>query len=218
MRLPQSVSVALRLPTKLTATKLTATKLTFSLLLICAWLTPTNVYAEPGSGANTVFLPMISRAEEVQASEPTCQLNEQEQRIATLMLSHPEQQHPALDCNPILAAVARARAEDMGRRAYFNHVNPDGQGPNYLARQAGYPIPAEYNQEVNGNNIESIGAGPNNADGMWNGWMVSEKHLTHILGANEFFAQQSEYGIGFAQVPGSPYQYYWVVIISKPGP
>lgn len=208
MRLPQSVFVMLRLPTKLT----------LSLLIICAGLVPTNANADPGSGPSTVFLPMISRAEEVQASEPTCQLNEQEQRIATLMLSHPDQQHPTLNCNPILATVARARAEDMGRRAYFNHVNPDGQGPNYLARQAGYPIPSQYNQEVNGNNIESIGAGANNADGMWNAWMVSEKHLTHILGSNEFFVQQNEYGIGFAQVPGSPYQYYWVVIISKPGP
>lgn len=208
MRLPQHVSVVRHLPIKII----------LSLLTICAWLIPTSVYADPERAAHTIFLPMISKSEVVQASEPTCQLNEQEQRIVALMTSHPEQHHPALACNPVLASVARARAEDMGRRAYFNHVNPDGQGPNYLARQAGYPLPAEYNQEVNGNNIESIGAGANNADGMWNAWMVSEKHLSHILGTNDFFVQQSEYGIGYAQVPGSPYQHYWVVIMSKPGP
>lgn len=208
MKFPQNVSVVLRLPLKLA----------LSVLIVGAWLTPTSVYADPTRGAHTVFLPLVSKTEVVQASEPVCQLNEQEQRIAELMLSHPEQAHPALTCNPTLAAVARARAEDMGNRAYFGHVNPDGQGPNYLVRQAGYPLPAEYNQDANGNNIESIGAGANNADGMWNAWMVSSKHLTHILGKNEFFVQQSEYGIGYAQVPGSPYQYYWVVIISKPGP
>lgn len=208
MSLPQQVSDMLRL----------STKITLSLLIVCSWLTPTNVYADSAIGPHTVFLPLISKFEVASAGEPTCQLNEQEQRIATLMISHPNQQHPTLNCNPILATVARARAEDMGRRAYFAHVNPDGQGPNYLVRQAGYPLPAAYNQEVNGNNIESIGAGANNADGMWDAWMASEKHLTHIMGANEFFVQQSEYGIGYAQVPGSPYQYYWVVIISKPGP
>lgn len=185
-------------------------------VLIGVLLIPTAVHADPAA-PHQIFLPVISGQEaKVMDAAPLCLLNEQEKRIETLFRAHPNQGRATMTCNPILAAVARARAQDMGARAYFGHVNPDGQGPNYLVTQAGYTLPAEYSTALNGNNIESIGAGPGDADGMWNGWMQSSKHTTHILGANDFFAQQTEYGIGFAQVPGSPYQFYWVFISSKP--
>jgi len=186
-------------------------------VLIGLLVVPTAAHADPDA-PHKIFLPVISGKEaEVVDATPSCALNEQELRIEALMRAHPEQGRATLACNPILSAVARARAQDMGQRAYFNHVNPDGFGPNHLARQAGYPLPAEYSTAPNGNNIESIGAGAGDADGMWNGWMQSSKHLSHILGQEDFFAEQTEYGIGFAQVPGSPYQFYWVFISSKSG-
>lgn len=184
---------------------------------LLAWALPAVAYAEPGDGANQIFLPIVAMTEQVTASA-ACELNDWEKRVEELLITHPEQGRAKLTCNPILATVARARAEDMGRRAYFNHVNPDGQGPNYFVRQAGYALPDSYSQELNGNNIESIGAGPNNADSMWNAWMSSSKHSTHLLGKTSFFTEQVEYGIGVAQVPGSPYQYYWVFISARPGP
>lgn len=180
-------------------------------------LASVRVYADPANGAYQLFLPVVTKTE-VSPASASCQLNDQEKRIEALLTSHAEQQRPSLTCNPILASVARGRAQDMGQRAYFAHVNPDGHGPNYLVRQAGYVLPNSYSQENNGNNIESIGAGPGDADGMWNAWMVSEKHTTHLLGVTSFFAEQIEYGIGFAQVPGSPYQYYWVFISARVGP
>jgi uncharacterized protein YkwD len=188
------------------------------ILILASWLRPVSVHADPANDSHQLFLPLVTKTESIAASDPACQLNDQEKRIEELARSHTEQQRAKMSCNPTLAAVARARAEDMGRRAYFGHVNPDGQGPNYFARQAGYVLPASYSQDLNGNNIESIGAGPNNADGMWEAWMVSTKHTTHILGKTDFFAEQIEYGIGFAQVPGSPYQYYWVFISAHRGP
>lgn len=187
------------------------------IVALLAWGLPTTAYAEPGDSASQIFLPIVAMTEQVTASA-ACELNEWEKRIEALVKTHGEQQRPSMTCNPLLASVARARAEDMGRRAYFNHVNPDGQGPNYFARQAGYVLPASYSQELNGNNIESIGAGPDNADSMWNAWMASSKHTTHLLGKSSFFAEQVEYGIGVVQVPGSPYQYYWVFISARQGP
>ncbi|MEZ4615086.1 MAG: CAP domain-containing protein [Caldilineaceae bacterium] len=184
-----------------------------SIFLAVIWTVPAAVHAEPETGEHLVFLPVVAGKT---AAPPTCALNQQEQQIQNLLLSHPNQGRIKLVCDPVLSAVARARAEDMGRRGYFSHVNPDGQGPNYLVRQAGYTLPTDYSTAINGNNIESIGAGPGDAAGMWNGWMESTKHVTHILGKTEFFAQQIDYGIGFAQVPGSPYQFYWVFISSKP--
>ncbi len=193
---------------------LTATLVT----LLVTWLMPAHAYADPETGAHQLFLPVVTKTEVVPAGEPACPLNDQEKRIEELLRSHADQQRASLACNPTLAAVARARAEDMGRRAYFAHVNPDGQGPNYLVRQAGYVLPASYSQEMNGNNIESIGAGSADADGMWGAWIVSEKHSTHLLGKTNFFAEQIHYGIGFAQVPGSPYQYYWVFVSAPASP
>jgi uncharacterized protein YkwD len=35
----------------------------------------------------------------------------------------------ALERDPALDAVARGHSEDMARRGYFSHVNPDGQNP-----------------------------------------------------------------------------------------
>ncbi len=179
---------------------------------------PARVYADPTVDEHQVFLPIVTNVDVSPASEPACQLNDQEKRIEELLRGHSEQQRTTLSCNPTLASVARARAEDMGQRAYFAHVNPDGHGPNYLVRQAGYVLPDGYSQELNGNNIESIGAGPDAADTIWDSWMGSEKHNTHLLGKTSFFAEQVQYGIGFAQVPGSPYQYYWVFISAPVSP
>lgn len=187
-------------------------------IILASLFVPVGVHADPDTAAHQLFLPLITKADVATASNPTCQLNDQEKRIEELLSSHADQQRPQLRCNPILAQVARAHAEEMGRRAYFNHTNPDGYGPNYFVRQAGYVLPSSYSQENNGNNIESIGAGPNNADGMWDAWMHSDKHTTHLLAKGSFFVDQTDYGIGFAQVPGSPYQFYWVFISARPGP
>lgn len=147
-----------------------------------------------------------------------CSLNPQEAEVARYMIEHPEQRRPSLTCHPILARVARERAEDMARRRYFSHVTPEGYGPNYLVRQAGYVLPSYYDQSPTANNIESIAGGYPTASAAWNGWMSSSGHRTHLLGLHPFFAEQVEYGIGYAYDPTSPYQYYWVVITAKPGP
>lgn len=76
--------------------------------------------------------------------------NAQEERIAVLMTQDPDQKRSSLSYNPILARVARERAADMARRGYFSHVNPDGLGPNFLAAQAGYALPAPYSKAKDG--------------------------------------------------------------------
>ncbi|MCB0061724.1 MAG: hypothetical protein KDE19_06400, partial [Caldilineaceae bacterium] len=181
----------------------------FLVLISFVCFVPTTLAADPDTEPHKIFLPVVTST-----TAPTCQLNAQETALEELLRNHPNQGRVTLACNPTLAAVARARALDMGQRAYFGHTNPDGYGPNYLVRQAGYELPIEYSTAINANNIESIGAGAGNAEGMWNAWMNSTSHLTHILGSEDFYAEQVEYGIGFAQVPGSPYQFYWVFISS----
>lgn len=172
---------------------------------------PARAAAPPGTPY--VFLPFSIRTDSTPT--PTFAPNAQEVAIANYMRQDPNQQRPALNWNATLAQVARARALDMGTRAYFSHVNPDGFGPNYLVQKAGYALPSWYDQSPTGNNIESIGAGAPTATDVWNLWMSSLPHRTHLLGLDSFFAAQTDYGIGYAYVPGSPYGYYWVVITAR---
>jgi uncharacterized protein YkwD len=141
-----------------------------------------------------------------------CGLNEQEQAIADLMINDPGQQRKSPVCDATLAQVARARARDMALRGYFSHTNPDGDGPNLLVREAGYPLPDWYSSEQDANSIESIGGGYPTAAGAWQGWLKSPSHHAHVLGTEDFYAEQNAYGVGFYANPDSPYGYYWVFI------
>lgn len=165
-----------------------------------------------------LYVPIVSSTVGPASSQSACKLNEEEALVAALLTNAPEQQRARLVCNPLLATIARSRAADMAARGYFGHVTPDGVGPNYIAEQAGYPLPGHYADALTGNNIESIGAGAADADTMWQGWLASEHHASHLLGQAAFFQEQTEYGIGFVRQAGSPYQFYWVVLIAEPAP
>ena len=198
-------------PMKNIRTQKSALMLALGLIFALSVLVSTNTQAQTGD--HWIYLPLIMAPEPT--PEPECNLNSQEQTIADFMRDDPNQQRPSLRCDPILAQVARERALDMGNRNYFSHVNPDGHGPNYLVQQAGYILPSFYDQTPSGNNIESIAAGHGSPEAAWNGWMSSSGHRTHILGLIPFWAEQTDYGIGYAYVAGSAYGHYWVVITAR---
>ena len=118
--------------------------------------------------------------------------------------------------DPVLTAVARARAADMARRRYFSHVNPDGNGPNHLMQLAGYALPASWTGSRSANNCESIGAGYGTAEAAWQGWMNSPAHRTHLLAKQSFYRNQTSFGVGHYYDPASPMRHYWVVITAPP--
>lgn len=174
--------------------------------------TPTN-QATTSSQAimaqETVYLPMIM-------NPGGCRLNSQETAVANLVMNHPDQGRATMQCDETLAQVARAKAEDMAARSYFGHTDPDGIGPNHSARVAGYALPTWYNNNKDGNNIESIAAGYPTAEAVWNAWLNSPGHCTHILAESSFWADQTNYGIGYYYDANSPYQHYWVFISAPP--
>ena len=143
--------------------------------------------------------------------------NAQELRLGELLTREPGQRRASLTYSPVLARVAREKAWDMGRRGYFDHVDPDGLGANTLAARAGYALPAHYDLRPAGNNIESLGVAYATAESMWRTWMGSTAHRAHLLGLGPHFAEQTEYGVGYAFVPGSRRAHYWVVLIARPG-
>lgn len=194
------------------------------LILLLGWgLHALAAPSQAQTSTYTLYLPLVAREAKACAS-----LSPQEQAILDHLLNHPDQRHKALICNDILQRVARERALDMGQRNYFSHATPEGYGPNYLVRQAGYPLPSWYSQAVDANNIESIAYYTANpapdwrvvVEKVWQGWMASPAHRDHLLGGTDFYSAQTEFGIGYANVPGEGWEYrsYWVVIIAQRGP
>ena len=145
------------------------------------------------------------------------ELNADEQQLASHLTGDRGQHRDRLRMrlDPILTAVARARAEDMAQRRYFAHVNPDGLGPNALVRAAGYALPSSWGGR-SANFIESIGAGYATAEAAWDGWMNSHSHRTHLLASTSFYRDQVNFGIGSYSDPSSPFRRYWVIITAPP--
>jgi hypothetical protein len=173
----------------------------------------------PTAQAANIYLPLLQSGAAIGGtSDPTCGMSETELGLAAILVAHPQQGRGQMVCDPILARVARARAADMAARAYFGHVNPDGVGPDYLVRQAGYALPDMYGTDVRVNMVESIAAGfgLTSADAAWAVWDQSDVHRTHLLGRISFSAAQARYGIGHVSVDGSPFTNYWVFISAHP--
>jgi len=170
---------------------------------------PTPAPAVVGDVSPRAYLPLVVKPE-------TCPFSPEAATIADLAMSHPEQGRPFMQCHPILAQVAYERALDMGTRNYFGHTNPDGYGPNYLVEQAGYNLPDWYGQAPDANNIESIAAGYTTAADAWNAWLSSSGHRAHVLAEDDFWADQTNFGVGYAYVANSTYRHYWVFISAPP--
>jgi len=166
------------------------------------------------SGLAVAFLILAGHA----AQAGAVKLLPQEQAIATDMITDPDQGRPYMVLDPIIQKVAEARAQDMGQRNYFSHVNPDGFAANYLLQQAGYQLPAWWGSSPTANYVESIAAGSSDPSTIWNAWMASPPHKQDLLGQVSFFASETHYGVGYYFDATSTYQFYWVVITAPPEP
>ena len=152
------------------------------------------------------------------ARAEAAEMSAEERELAAILTSDRGQRRDRsrMHVDPILSAVARARAEDMAKRRYVAHVNPDGFGPNALVRAAGYALPSFWGGGRSQNFIESIGAGQATAELAWEGWMRSSPHRTHLLASASFYRDQTNFGIGSYADPSSPFRKYWVVITAPP--
>lgn len=157
------------------------------------------------------YLPQISNGPA--APEPSGQADFISVLIG-IMSGDPNQNRKQVIWDSVLMGVAQARADDMLKRSYFNHVDPDGHAANWYVRQAGYKLPDNYSKQDNGNNVESLGLNYFEPQDVWQGWLNSPAHREHVLGVG-FFAAQTNVGIGFA-VGEEKYPRYWVLISAPP--
>lgn len=123
--------------------------------------------------------------------------------------------------NAQLAKVAEFRASDMAKRNYFDHVSPEGLGPNQYIHQYGYKLHKDWLQKPSANFFESIGANHDTAIEGIKAFIIGKgspgyMHRKHVLGMDDWNASLYDIGIGFVQVEkGFPYKTYLCVIIAK---
>jgi hypothetical protein len=133
-----------------------------------------------------------------------------ESHMLQLLESHNDQQRTEFIPNDVLLFAARKKAEDMAAREYFSHQDPDGFGMNYTLAMAGFRH--SYSKTRSSNNMESIGvrhqnglSGESAADIVFNAWLGSPGHRTHVLGSQSFFANQTYVAVGYAFDPQGPH-------------
>jgi hypothetical protein len=120
-----------------------------------------------------------------------------------------------LAINTQLFASAQVHADDMAQNNYFEHLSPiTNAWPNKLARDAGYPLPAGWENDANF--IESIGAGHRGAAELLKEFIEDIKiedagHRVHLMGIGNFHSDNNEIGVGYAFNFVSQYRDYWAV-------
>jgi hypothetical protein len=93
------------------------------------------------------------------------------QDLMRLMIEDRVQQRKSSKCNELVVKVAQARADDMVKREYFSHINPEGRGANFFLAQVGC-LPAWYPQD--GNTVESITLNYHTPQASWNALVSSQ--------------------------------------------
>ncbi|MDO8648791.1 MAG: CAP domain-containing protein [Candidatus Peregrinibacteria bacterium] len=109
-------------------------------------------------------------------------VNEERKKAGVVPLS--EESH--------LTQAAQAHAEDMWKRNYFSHINPEGKGSTDRIRAAGYPLTGRWYTG------ENIAKGQTTAEQVMTSWLQSLGHRSNILNRNF-----RDIGIGY-------YDKHWV--------
>lgn len=101
--------------------------------------------------------------------------------------------------NPELAKASTAHAEDMARRGYMEHTNPEGLDPRDRASKAGYVVPPRSAWLV----IETISARATAETAME--WLLGHQPHAGVL------LRPVWREVGAAYVQGGPYGQFWVM-------
>ena len=166
-----------------------------------------------GPRASTLYLPSVHGGPNVAGTGE----KDKARAIFARMQTHPEQGRKGMVWDDQLATIAQGKCKTMAHEGWVGHTDPQGHGPNWLVRACGYVLPDGYDKEADANNIESLGyGGTGTVIQMWDTFMRSSAHRTHILGLLAYFAQQTHVGIGYCGLESSEQKHYWCVLSVPP--
>jgi uncharacterized protein YkwD len=105
----------------------------------------------------------------------------------------------ALSCHDGLVLVARAHSEDMARRGFFDHTNPEGERPWDRVEAAG----------ITGWSYvgENIAYGYSTPEAVQETWMNSRGHRANILNGD-----YTHIGVGAFNDDGT---WYWTQVFAR---
>ncbi len=141
-----------------------------------------------------------------QNAKPEIRIPDLEQQIhQSVNLQRRANDRKALEWDDTLANLARAHSEDMAKRGYFKHVNPEGETPMNRLNQAGYNKCRLVGENIYQNNLYSRAVTEKKRTTYdWNsmetitattlkGWMDGDSHRENIL-QNDY----TQEGVGVA--------------------
>lgn len=121
-------------------------------------------------------------------------------RLVNLERKQNDASCPNLALHPTLRQVAYAHSKDMADRNFFDHTNPDGEGPDDRVNKTDYKWERL---------AENIAAGYETPQAVVEGWMNSAGHRRNILncayldtGVGYYFRVESEWGYYWTQLFG----------------
>jgi len=154
---------------------------------------PTQV----AESTSTIALPILPGT-----CKPSYNFDFEQQAVILINKYRSDNGLPPLEWNETLAEVSRDHSADMACFRYASHYGRDGSNPGTRMRAKGYAW------TYFGENIAGGYGSPERAV---EGWMSSPHHRANIL--NPKFTQ---IGVGFAELEGSPYHWYWTADFAVP--
>lgn len=146
-----------------------------------------------------------------QQSTLLCGNGEQARKLAELIINSHAQQREHIYCDPLLSQLAEEKAQEMARFNLVSHTI--SVGANQRLKEGGYPLPRYY-PLFWANNVEAIQGGASHAEQVFDEFMQSRGHRTHLMGEHPFYRSQSHIGIAHIRSPHSAHLDYWVVYIA----
>ncbi len=167
------------------------------------WVTISVRWYKPGESEPSAGVPAVDL-------NTSCAYNENSDYVSQLIglinQARADQGLAALELNSSLSAAALKHSADMGCQGFLGHVGSDGSTFGQRVKAAGYAY-SYVSENIYAGSPDFGG----NAQGAFDWWMNSTVHRNNIL-SNKV----SQIGIGFAQVPGSPYGNYFTLNFARP--
>ena len=119
-------------------------------------------------------------------SDQQCGVSLQANQLAQLIITHPSQKRPLLQCDQLLVTIAQQRAEQLAN----NRADPDITS-NQILIKGGFRVPNYY--PVTGNQVEAVARDFNQADQAFQYLNQSHRSYLHYFNKSANFSSRKNY-------------------------